>query len=321
MAYITGTANDYAALQTALHNACTANGWTLSNGILSKYPCFVKATVAYVRPSNAMQSLIVQGGTGQSGSTLTNPCPLRSRLGPFSTNSASNIVFPCSYFIFVLSSPDEVYMVVNYSTDAYQWIAFGCSPAPGISGTGNWVAGTFGLLAADSSTANVENRWADGTQHRVASDVGGAGNGDSTGAGPFMNDGANISVSFGYPNANSHFHSGIGTNNGWLVSADAPNAYTALAAMTLRLPSAWNSQAVLQKPYVSYASSNLVQVVGDIQHYRYCKIDNFLPGDIITLGSDKWKVFPLWKKSTPSFTGGYANHTWTFGWAIRYDGP
>lgn len=322
MAYVTGTANSYAALQTALQNACTANGWTLSNGILSKGSCYVKPSVAFARPSSQMPSLIIQGGTGQSGSTLNGACPLRSRLGAFSANSASDLVFPVTYHVFVLTSPDEVYMVVNYSTDSYQWIAFGCSPAAGITGTGNWTGGTFGLLAADATTNNLENRWQDGTQHWITPEYCGAANGDATGASLF---GVEVSrtfgSSFGYPNNNCHFHSGIATNSGWAIATDAPTGWPPLGDITKRLPSAWNSQAVLQKIYVTTYAGYMVSVVGDIQHSRYLKIDNFAPGDIVTLGSDKWKVFPWYKKGTASNTGGYANHTWTFGWAIRYDGP
>ncbi len=40
MAYYNGSAATFADLKTAIENACVANGWALSNGILSKNGVF-----------------------------------------------------------------------------------------------------------------------------------------------------------------------------------------------------------------------------------------------------------------------------------------
>ena len=56
MAYVSGTANDLAALRTAIINACTANGWTLSGSVLSKGSLYLSIAV------NG-NFLDIQGGT------------------------------------------------------------------------------------------------------------------------------------------------------------------------------------------------------------------------------------------------------------------
>ena len=42
MAYVTGAAASFADLKTAIQNAATANGWTLTSDVLSKDGCFFK---------------------------------------------------------------------------------------------------------------------------------------------------------------------------------------------------------------------------------------------------------------------------------------
>ena len=65
MAYITGSAASFADLQTAIQNACTANGWTLSSGILSKNGCFFQLVAG---TSDGYAQLQLFGGTSQTGS-------------------------------------------------------------------------------------------------------------------------------------------------------------------------------------------------------------------------------------------------------------
>ena len=70
----------------------------------------------------------------------------------------------------------------------------------------------------------------------------------------------------------------------------------------------------------SYKSS----LIADLANARLVRINNLAPGDIVTLGAEKWKTFPWYRKdlSYPNggVTGNY-NHSGTFGWAIRYQGP
>ena len=137
MAYITGSAASFADLQTAIQNACTANGWTLSSGILSKNGCFFQLVAG---TSDGYAQLQLFGGTGQSGTTLTGQPP--SNYGAkICSNNGNVIAFPINYEIHLFTNPDEVYCVINYNSDFYQQLSFGKSDVPGIGGTGAWFSG------------------------------------------------------------------------------------------------------------------------------------------------------------------------------------
>jgi hypothetical protein len=98
----------------------------------------------------------------------------------------------------------------------------------------------------------------------------------------------------------------------------------------------WNSQAILTPIHLdALGSSSLWQYLGYIEHIRFIRIDNYNLGDIITIGSDRWKVFPCVYKdtvarNTPPYQTSYPANPYyyiglkssgTLGFAIRYDGP
>jgi hypothetical protein len=140
MAYYSGVAVDMAAVRTALLAACTAEGWTWDAG----NEVLHKAGVYFHMP-------IVSGFLRLQGRTAltTGAAPDLVKIGPFTTSQTGFPVFtwPVSYEVFVFDQ--EVYLVINYSVDVYQWLAFGKSSVAGLSGTGAWFAGT----AQGTSTA------------------------------------------------------------------------------------------------------------------------------------------------------------------------
>lgn len=88
-------------------------------------------------------------------------------------------------------------------------------------------------------------------------------------------------------------------------------------------PNSWNSEATLL-PIRAWKArpSSKISMTADLEFARHIRIDNLSPGDILTIGSDQWKVFPWYRKDVSAHNGGYfVNHTGTFGWAIRYEGP
>ena len=67
---------------------------------------------------------------------------------------------------------------------------------------------------------------------------------------------------------------------------------------------------------------NKVRLVLEVRNARYMRIGNNDPEQVITLGPDRWKVFPFLRKNASVPDGGSViDHSGTFGWAIRYDGP
>ena len=88
-----------------------------------------------------------------------------------------------------------------------------------------------------------------------------------------------------------------------------------------RTPNTWNGEATLL-PVQAYLArpSSKVSLIAELGHMRYVRIDNYNAGDIITLGADRWKVFPWWQRNAASRDGADFS-SGTLGFAVRYDGP
>lgn len=297
MAYVTGTANSLTDLLTAIQNACTGNGWTLSaGGVLSKGTCFAELKISGTY-------ITVRGGTGVDGSgNLTGACDTTTgRLNSIAGNwhgtvpAAPAFSFPMTYAVHIQTAPDEVYCVVNYAASFYELIAFGQSSMPGLTGSGNWYCG------------NVPDNlyyvpWLSG------------GEGASSGAcySLFARD---------QNNRGCGVHHALDSAT-WAVKGSATDA----SSLFLREPNQWNQESILI-PIRVYAGrpSGFISPVLECAHARFVNIANLSDQQIITLGSDKWKVYPWWSRGTPNI-GGYnvgapLTYTGVCGHAIRYDGP
>lgn len=304
MAYYTGSANDMEALRQALFSACTQNGYALRGSVLVKGNINLNVQVAsgYMR---------LTGGTGVDGNNaLTGACSAYAQIGP---NSLYALQWPVRYEVFVLKDPDEVFLVANYSVDKYQYCAFGQSSVAGLPGTGCWFGATLHQY--------------NGTYAQFVEDGQGGsyvyGNPGLFWRGSVWNVGAAYSETF--------IHTGLDGSD-WASGASdsAPKATACESSSPLlsRQPNAWNSEAILLpvQPLLNRPQSK-VSLVADLQHIRYIRIDNYDPGQIITLGQERWKVFPFFRKNSASRSYCVATnnplnlHTGTYGVAIRYDGP
>jgi hypothetical protein len=219
------------------------------------------------------------------------------------------ISFPLNYHAFV--SDYEVYFVINYG-DIYQWCAFGQSQQPGLpeGATGNWVAATVFSNAHDASMVYMGfdsgmNRREDYGQYYCFCPglfwvtmifTGGIINW-------FFHSNYNPALPWAYDNNNSGYPLGIFPSNE-LIKAQ-PNSFSGEAVLLpIRL-------------YIKRLESKISQVM-ELEHARYCRIDNLTPKQVISLGDDNWMVFPWYKKNSAVRDGGTSvNHSGTFGWAIR----
>ncbi|WP_236173610.1 hypothetical protein [Pseudomonas pseudonitroreducens] len=297
MAYVNGSAGSLESLRQSLFDACTANGWSLAGSVLFKGSIYMQVLVqgAY---------LTIQGGTGVDGSNaLVNPAPNYSRIGLLAGQA---LTWPMAYEVFIGSAPDEVYLVVNYNVDCYQYLAFGGSSMSGLPGTGAWFS---------ASVAQT-------VQYIGIYPYGGARPGFPNGSAPAMfhvtnTDGGGIVQ-------NSFIHHGFDSKT-WTDAnyTNGANAINAAVPHVLRLPNAWNSEGVLVPIQVHiFRPESKVTLVADLKNARYTRVDNYDPGQIIPLGPDRWKIFPWYRKNAAVRDGGDGiNHTGTMGWAVRYDGP
>lgn len=308
MSYTTGTANTTTALRAAIFAACAADGWTVASPVMSKGSLAMQIDLNTV---STAQGLKFRGGKSVSAGALVGGCPNFVSMGD-RTNLA--FTFPLTYHILSFASPDEVYVVVNYDVDRYQWAAWGRS-ALTLPGTGMWFASVMAGSAGQPDT------------YIEARNSGSAGSYTYTQPGPFWRNGAAEGFDSSY--LASQMHHGLDGdiwNDGALNNAGPYCASSANPLFSL-LPNAWNGEAVLL-PMLGLIKrpSNFTALVCTPRNARYLRIDNHSPGEIITLGADRWIAFPWLRKdaSRRNGTGGAIVadlHTGTMGWAIRYEGP
>lgn len=314
MAYYSGQASSYQELQNVLVNACVAQGWSWADGILSYSELFLKIT-SQVDLSNG-QGLSIQGGTGKNGNNLINGSMVKPRIGDLAKAALiPNITFPIQFKIFIFDNPVECFLVIRFAVDRFMYLAFGMST---IKGSSIWISGS------------ISNKWNTETSQSYAKYncfSGYPSGGGQTGIVPswslmtgffWKNEGdtdADLNNSAIYSEVDDIFWGGV--NQIQLSASDA------IQPLFSRLPSKWSDNSPLLPVQVSLSRpSNKKSIVTEIHNARYLRIDNYEPEQIITLGFDKWMIFPFHKKNITSKDAGYGiDHSGTLGWAIRYDGP
>lgn len=323
MPFVAGSANNVNEVLSALQNACTANGWTLASGILSKGDC-------YAMPFINDGTIALLAGTGQNGATVTNP-PTLSSASTLRVPGAPNIwvslsgidnaiTYPLTYFIHVMENPNEVYLFINHSVESWSYLAFGQSPIEGLTGTGVWYGGTGrGLNILDSG--DINNAGANG--HLGCALFSYVAPGATT-----VNSNQRIKCFFHHNVSDSPSEwsisgvDGVGfvATQSWTGLPSQANATLTLMPLLTREPSTWNSGAGLHPIQPSIIRPDFRRsIVGNLGHARYARIDNIDPGEIVTIGSEKWRFYP-WIKKNITNRNATVTDSGTFAAAIRYDG-
>lgn len=314
MPYVTGIANSAIDLRTAVVSAATANGWTwdAANEMLYKSPVYVKLTVSGLQ-------LRAQAALGYSGSKLTSPSGQMSCITDVFTLAGNTVLsYPVTYHVFIHSSPDDIVVAVNYKGVWWQWLGFG------------------NALAEGGGTANPLWQW------------GSSNTSQTTGTGVALNvnvvTGPGVGYSAGAPFWQADNCSGVQNSliytggvdsagvNGWyrnptgsIQGAGIATCTTTMPGLLATQPNTWNGEALLLRirPTIS-RPSNFQSYVAEFPHMRMTRNDNFIDGEILTIGSDKWFVAPVYRKNITSRDGSQyydATHSGTIAMAIKYDGP
>lgn len=309
MAYYTGSANSLTELRQALIDACVAEGWTWNSSeqVLHKGALYANLTISSI-------GLNLLGRTGLT----SGPAPNAVRIGQIYGRAGFptlEVTWPASYEIFAFTG--EIYLVVNYSIDRYQWLAFGQSTVSSLAGSGMWVAGSLG-----STLVGFVSGGGDAPINISATGGGDQGGYQQTSCALFW--GAAFA---GRPQCMNYWvHSGL-DGHGWALTSDGsislPLGVLPLTPLPALLPNSWNSEAVLLPCRCwKVRPSNKVSLVVDLAHARTTRIDNYMPGEVVELGGDRWKMFPWHRRNIAVRNGGRGlDHTGSFGWAIRYEGP
>lgn len=288
MSYVTGSAVSAADLLAVLQSECQAAGWTLDGNTLSKDNCAVTITLS-------------SGKLVITGAAITGPSAVVNAPSTSAYCMVTVAAWPASYHLHI--NAHDIFLVVNYNVQLFQWLAFGVAKTFGLSGTGNWFGATYppgagGLVTMDSNGGGEQNY--------------------TTPAAPFWN-----ATGFNYGRFRTAYLHGWLDGVEWLgdAASSAPSIPGALSPMLNRQPNAWNSEAILLPAQILHARpENKVSIVAELRGCRILRIDNYEPGQLIDLGEDRWKVYPFFAKNISSRNGAYdAAHSGTFGWAIKVE--
>lgn len=318
MAYYSGVANNVNDLLNALRNSAVADGWTLTGDVLSKGTMHVQTQISYGN---------LKARAGLDGS-MTSPCPWQ-HIGyvlKSTQTSPCDITYPCNWEFH--GHAQEVYFIVNFAVDRYQFLAWGKSTVPGLPGVGTWIGATVGQVLDEVSAVTS---WP-GDPVVIQSYGGGGGYSALYGYISAALFGTSVAAQEGGNVTPCYVHHDL-EGYGWRIEPTSSPSYNTLGrqwiATTSNIgpyafqPSAWNAESALL-PLRCYfrRPSSMLSLIVDCEHARLLRIDNLTPGDVLTLGLDKWKVYPWHRKNTAARNGGNSiDHTGTFGWAIRYLGP
>ncbi|TBU75192.1 hypothetical protein DNK10_11080 [Pseudomonas daroniae] len=219
------------------------------------------------------------------------------------------LTWPVSYDVFVFET--EVFMVINYSVDYYQFCGFGKSAVLDLPGSGMWIMATLSHVAASNGV-------------QIGVDTGGSSGLARAAPAPFWATTSSGTTAY-RANRNYWIHSDIDGQGWWLAQTmdGAPVGVSAAAPLVALLPNSWNSEAVLlpiRGWKVRPSSKN--SLTADLLNARWTRNDNYEPGQVIDIGTERWKVFPCYRKDAANRNGSQgADHTGTLAWAIRYEGP
>lgn len=316
MAYVNGTAATFADLKSAIETAAVAAGWTLSSGILSKSGAFFSLTAT----AGANPNLVLRGGTSQTGSTLNGqPTIPQANAGAMMASiTGSLITFPVNYEIHTFANPDELHCVINYNSDFYQTLAFGKSDIPGVGGAAAWFTGSYGT-GITLTTVNNNRVYMSASQTSCGSSP---YNGVAC---PYWFEQSNTgSYNASFAHSNLDGVSNWRNNNSSTVGT-ASMGISYAASLLTSLPNLSN-QATILIPVKAIAIRNDAgrTIIANPKNVRYCRMDNIVPGEIVTFGADQWKCYPMYRKDATqrdgvSWSTGAA-HSGTWGFAIKYTG-
>lgn len=228
--------------------------------------------------------------------------------------------WPVTYYLFYSASPDQIVCVVNYETDKIQMMVFGDIVKIHSSAYvgGNWFFATKEFVSTllpnlqEISDVRIVSGRGTSTGNQIGAFIPFTGAGDSA-TGNSGNTGLHVEID----------------GNVWNTANSAGFLYPITCTdetirNVFRSPNAWNQQAHLIPIHIQWAATANFMYLGYVEHLRHIRVNNYNIGDIVTLGADKWKVFPWYFKNLAAPNGPVGNgfpNSGTIGFAVRYDGP
>lgn len=314
MAYQTGTASSAANLLSIIQSFAVANGFTLTGNVLSTSNSWTKVTAfngtfdPYGTPASENYQFVgFQGGLDTTFAANTSPTGTVLGNAVSAAVCIANSMYPVTYHLFYNDNPKEIFGVVNYAVNYHQHFSFGeiQKSSSLYTGGGFFHATCAGYDLSGNGGGHVLDF---GFSHDDSYGMG-------IGCGGFFAGGYSTTRAFAYGRnsfvytSSNNFGWGANILGGTINNGTSayPNITHIVGPLIIKLPNLWNNQTVLLPCRLFKAvSATYCQDLGSITHVRYTKMDYLQPGDIITLGSEQWKVFPLVSKNT-LYSGGFAD--------------
>jgi hypothetical protein len=279
MPYYTGTANSAADLITAIKNAATANSWALTGGVLSKGDIF--ATLHEGDTQLTDHGVYVEVS---SGSPAGNLCPNRVGMTTYILQSGRGVPlqYPCTYHIFINTGPDDIVVLVNYSSIYWQQLAFGQADVMGAAGSGVYCWGTA--------------RWNQNLPGLLFQHA--AGGGETGWCFYTKSNSVTAANSFIYLNSQSIGWWGNKAYPGGTGSPGTLQAFYSADPILKYQPNAWNNEAILIRvQLMAHRPSYYYSYAAQLPHIRYINNKWIEDNTILALGSDNWFIAAAFRRS------------------------
>lgn len=311
MAYQTGSAASSTALKSIIEAFAQANGWTLTGQVLSNGASFVQLTS---NDSGANGRLEIRGAND-----VTMTAGLCSQFARITIGLDD---WPVTYHAFALAAPTPTLIVfLRYKVTWYQWIGFGELEKYTAWTGGNWFGASHGEFSDAADTFHMT-----ATTSALSNST--YGYRSAPGA-PFWG-ARNFYAYLGTyePHRNSFVHAEI-DGNIWpgegVIDGQYPSFCVYANPVHKRMPNQWNSHTPLLPFFLHMPRADgHVAPLGHIPHLKHTRLDYLEVAEIVTIGTDKWMVFP-WVRKNLAFRDGSdpsdKYHSGTWGVAIAYDGP
>lgn len=312
MAYQTSVVTSAADLKSTIETFAQANGWTLSGGVLN-------AGSVYVRLTNPDSSSIKIEGARNNTWSAPDICSRWSQI----RQTVWPAVAKCELFAF--GSPMTLWCRLNFDIVTNRHLGFGMITKYGTWNGGQWFHASH-------------------TQDSHAGDNALYSKTDSAQAGPLWRNETALFwdqqdleglAGVAYYGKCSMLECDL-TGDVWPATTGAGTNATAENKIYSRLlmspihkynPNLINNQSILT-PFQLFLLNNdgNYMPIGFPDHVRWVRMDNYQDEDIVTIGSDRWKIFSWGVKDAvyPDGNTGASSTPLSTGYngvAVRYDGP
>lgn len=308
MAYQTGVITSAADLVVVITDFAVANGWVSNGNVLSKGGTYIRLTA----PSTSEVRI---EGARNGNFVAPDLCGRHSRI--------YNTAWPTSatYHLAAFDNPDTVWCTINFAVTTHQHIGFGTIEKYGDWAGGGWFHAQHTPASADGGVCSV----IDGSQQ------------------PYYPSSPRECALFWSPQLrdawNGYYQENAASNlhcelRGYVWEPPIGNTAIGVHCPTIVSPihkynpNVFNGQTVLT-PFQLFLQNTdgHYMSIGHVGHLRFVRLTNYNPGDMIELGTDRWKLFP-WHIKNAAYPDGkqvaYSDGNYStglLGVAVLYDGP